>query len=72
MTGKDKSEFVEKSVADLSALYERYISDEERSYIDVPYKDKDLVKLLGARYDGITKKWYIPQGVDEKLFKRWM
>lgn len=72
VTGKDKSEFVTKTGADLSALYECYISDEKRTYIDVPYKDKDLVKLLGARYDGLKKQWYIPPGVDEKLFNRWM
>ena len=72
VTGKEESEFSTKTVADLSALYECCISDEKRIYIEVPYKDKGLVKLLGARYDGAKKQWYIPQGADEKLFDRWM
>ena len=27
-----------------------------------------IAKLLGARYDGEKKKWYIPPGVDEARF----
>ena len=72
LTGKDRNEFAMETVEVLSALYESYISDETRTYIDVPYKDKGIVKLLGARYDGEKKKWYIPQGVDLKLFSKWM
>ena len=72
VTGKHRGEFSEKTVEELSALYERCISDEKRTYIDIPYKDKGLAKILGARYDGEKKKWYIPQGLDEKLFSRWM
>lgn len=72
ITGKDASEFSAKTVEALSALYECYVSGGERRYIDVPYKDKGIVKLLGARYDGEKKKWNIPKGVDSKLFDRWM
>jgi hypothetical protein len=72
ITGKDASEFDAKTVETLSALYESNVSDGERRYIDVPYKDKGIVKLLGAIYDGEKKKWYIPEGVDLKLFDKWM
>lgn len=72
ITGKDASEFATETVETLSALYESFVSEGERRYIDVPYKDKGIVKLLGARYDGEKKKWYIPEGVDSKLFDRWM
>ena len=72
ITRKDASEFTDKTIETLSSLYESYASDGERRYIDVPYKDKGLAKILGARYDGEKKKWYIHEGVDEKLFSRWM
>jgi hypothetical protein len=72
MTGKDRTVFATETVETLSALYESYVSNGERTYINVPYKDKDLVKLIGARYDGEKKKWYIPPGVDSKLFSKWL
>ena len=72
LTGRDRREFQMETVSTLSELYESYAANEERTYLDVPYKDKDVVKLLGARYDGEKKKWYIPPGVDLKTFSIWM
>ena len=72
ITGKDESEFTNKTVEELSALYENNIIDENVTYIEVPYKEKEIAKLLGARYDGTKKKWYVPQGVDIKHFSKWM
>lgn len=72
LTGKDRKDFASCTVEVLSAIYENLVSNGERTYIDVPYKDKDIVKLIGARYDGEKKQWYIPQGVDLKLFGKWM
>ena len=37
-----------------------------------PYKDKDTAKLLGAKYDGELKKWYVPQGVTVERFDKWL
>lgn len=42
-----------------------------QTYIDVPFDDKDKVKALGARFDGNTKMWYVPEGVDVELFGEW-
>ena len=28
-------------------------------YLNIPYKDKDSAKNLGARWDSIERKWYI-------------
>lgn len=72
LTGKDRKDFASETVEVLSELYESLVSNGERIYIDVPYKDKDVAKLLGARYDGEKKKWYVPQGVDLKLFAKWL
>ena len=72
LTGKDRKYFASSTVEVLSEIYENLVSNGERTYIDVPYKDKDIVKLIGARYDGDKKQWYIPQGIDLKLFGKWM
>ena len=36
---------------------------DKRIYLSVPYKQKDEAKKLGARWDPIVKKWYIPSSV---------
>lgn len=43
-----------------------------RNYLKVPYKDKDEAKALGARFDGSTKLWFAPPGVDLGKFARWL
>ncbi len=40
--------------------------------IEVPFAEKDEAKALGARWNAEIKKWYIPQGVDELKFKKWL
>lgn len=43
-----------------------------KTFLDVPYADKDKVKALGARWDPAIRKWYCPDGIDLRLFKRWV
>ncbi|SDY94102.1 Antirestriction protein ArdC [Nitrosomonas halophila] len=43
----------------------------ERKYINVPYKEKDEAKGLGARWDRQQQSWYVPAGVDAALFAKW-
>lgn len=38
----------------------------------VPYKDKDLVKTLGAKWDIATKVWYITDPEDVGIFLEWI
>ena len=42
------------------------------TYLDVPYKEKDDAKVLGARWDVQARKWYIPAGTDLAPFHRWL
>lgn len=37
----------------------------------VSYADKDEAKALGARWDPVKRVWYVPPGVDPKIFARW-
>jgi DNA helicase-2/ATP-dependent DNA helicase PcrA len=43
-----------------------------RHYLRVSYADKDLLKSMGARFDGIRKAWYVPAGLDRKPFEPWL
>ena len=43
-------------------------------FLDVPFREKDQAKALGARWDGVSKKWYVPQELSEQLepFQKWL
>jgi exodeoxyribonuclease VII large subunit len=43
-----------------------------QTYLDVPFKDKDQAKALGARWDSAAKKWYAPEGRELALFNAWL
>ena len=42
-----------------------------RFYLDVPYAEKDDAKEKGAWWDNQVRKWYVPDGVDTELFRKW-
>lgn len=42
------------------------------TYLITPYKEKDLVKSLGARWDPARRQWYVPQGLDLTPFAAWL
>lgn len=39
--------------------------------LDVPFAQKDKAKSIGAKWDADKKKWYVPLGLDIKLFEAW-
>lgn len=41
-------------------------------YLKVSFRDKDIVKALGARWDGAERKWFVPEYQDASKFARWM
>lgn len=41
-------------------------------FLEVPFSQKDAVKSLGGRWDPLSKKWYIPEGLDSKPFAPWL
>lgn len=44
---------------------------ETKTYLNVPYAEKDAAKGLGARWDAAVKKWYVPANLDCTLFAKW-
>jgi ribonuclease HI len=43
-----------------------------KTYLSMPFKDKDRAKSLGARFDMARKQWFVPDGVDLSAFKEWL
>lgn len=43
-----------------------------RTYLQVPFAEKEAAKSLGARFDMSRKQWYCPDGIDLMTFKRWL
>lgn len=40
--------------------------------LNVPFSEKDVVKALGARWDGDRKTWYVPEGTSLSGFEKWI
>lgn len=41
-------------------------------YLQVPFKEKDQAKALGARFDGERKQWFVPHGISPNAFAQWI
>lgn len=48
-----------------------FISTGARIYIDVPYREKEEAKALGAKWDRQEQSWYIPADKDGSAFAKW-
>ncbi|HHE3712872.1 TPA: zincin-like metallopeptidase domain-containing protein [Pasteurella multocida] len=44
----------------------------EKTYISVPFKEKEDAKKLGAKWDRKESSWYIPENLDKSIFSRWL
>lgn len=43
----------------------------EKTWLNVPYKEKDAAKKAGARWDRQEKRWYAPEGTDLQPLQKW-
>ena len=43
-----------------------------RTYLAVPYREKDEAKALGAKWDKAEKSWYVPAGANVEPFQKWL
>jgi len=44
---------------------------DSKTYLNVPFAQKDAAKALGARWDAANKKWYVTADKDITLFAQW-
>ena len=42
------------------------------TYLNVPFREKDEAKALGARWDPLRRSWYVPAGGALEDFARWL
>ena len=42
------------------------------TYLNVPFRDKDSAKSLGARWDPARRQWYVPDGRELAPFAAWL
>lgn len=45
---------------------------QERTYLHIPYQEKEQAKALGARWDARQKQWYAPEGTDLEPLQRFL
>lgn len=43
-----------------------------QTYLEVPFRQKDEAKALGARWDANARKWYVPEGRELGPFNAWL
>ncbi len=46
--------------------------DTKQAILDVPYKEKDLAKAAGARWNKNLQLWYAPRGSDLEKLNKWI
>ncbi|UUS62517.1 MULTISPECIES: DUF5710 domain-containing protein [unclassified Acinetobacter] len=51
---------------------EEVLEQTEKTYLAVPYEEKDEAKQLGARFDADAKSWYVPAGINSEPFEKWL
>lgn len=44
----------------------------EKTFLTVPYKEKEQAKKLGAKWDKDNKLWYAPEGTDLNQLSAWL
>lgn len=43
-----------------------------KTYLNVPFEEKDEAKALGAWFDGAKKRWYVRDKANLQPFVKWM
>ena len=59
-------EFVDKKALEKKAMAQKGLT------LEVPFAEKDEAKALGARWNPEAKKWFVPEGVAQDKFTKWI
>lgn len=63
------------SLAVIAVLVLRYFGffhSMRRTYLNVPFTEKDEAKRLGAKWDPSNRQWYVPAGASVSPFRHWI
>ncbi|MGD9950247.1 MAG: zincin-like metallopeptidase domain-containing protein [Desulfobulbus sp.] len=69
MAGYDRSD---KLLEQNTAVQESSLMAETKTYLNVPYKEKNKAKKAGAKWDSEVKRWYAPEGTDLVPLSTWL
>lgn len=62
---------LQRRIAEFEAAKPDQVASFQKTFIDVPFKQKDEVKALGAKWDRQEKSWYVPANIDSVAFAQW-
>jgi len=68
---EDKPNTTNEFVSAQEPASQEFTQSSEIKYIDVPYKEKNEAKELGAKWSKEEKSWYIPPNVPAEQFSKW-
>lgn len=57
---------------DIAAMGVPANTAKEKTFLAVPYKEKEQAKKLGAKWDKENKLWYAPEGTDLNQLSTWL
>ena len=66
------SEIVSNSKEEQVMLSQSSTPQNDKTYISVPFRDKEEAKSLGAKWDRQESSWYIPGNLDKSSFNKWL
>ncbi|WP_172460420.1 zincin-like metallopeptidase domain-containing protein [Phocoenobacter uteri] len=67
---KQQDETTELNLSILARVND--MENSNKTYISVPFKEKEEAKALGAKWDRGESSWYIPENLDKEAFSKWM
>lgn len=62
---------LQRRIAEFEVRKPDHAASFQKTFIDVPFKQKDEVKVLGAKWDRQEKSWYVPANIDSAAFAQW-
>jgi antirestriction protein ArdC/phage/plasmid primase-like uncharacterized protein len=57
---------------DIDSKSQQSKGQNDKTYINVPYREKNEAKALGASWDRGQQSWYIPASVEQTPFSKWL
>lgn len=61
-----------KDALDAARGSQRVVPALEKTWLLVPYREKNTAKRLGAKFDWDERRWFAPKGVDLGPLRRWL